>query len=57
MEWTALIIEDDFGGFANSSATIGGAAVNGAATTATRREGGHVVARCLLQQAPRRHVT
>ena len=38
MAWKKLITEDDFGGFANPSATIGGAAVNGAATTAMRSD-------------------
>jgi hypothetical protein len=36
--WKKLITEDDFGGFANPSAVIGGAAVNGAATTAMRSD-------------------
>jgi hypothetical protein len=34
MAWKKLITEDDFGGFSNPSATIGGAAVNGAEPTA-----------------------
>ncbi len=38
MAWKKLITEDDFGGFANPSATIGGAAVNGSATTAIRSD-------------------
>ncbi len=38
MAWKKLLTEDDFGGFANPSATIGGAAVNGAATTAMRSD-------------------
>lgn len=38
MAWKKLITEDDFGGFSNPSATIGGAAVNGAATTAMRSD-------------------
>jgi hypothetical protein len=38
MAWKKLITEDDFGGFANPSATIGGAAVNGSATTAMRSD-------------------
>jgi len=38
MAWKKLITEDDFGGFANPSATIGGAAVNGVATTAMRSD-------------------
>ena len=38
MAWKKLVTEDDFAGFANPSATIGGAAVNGAATTAMRSD-------------------
>ena len=38
MAWKKLITEDDFGGFANPTATIGGAAVNGSATTALRSD-------------------
>ncbi len=38
MAWKKLITEDDFGGFANPSGTIGGAAVHRAATTALRRD-------------------
>ena len=38
MAWKKLLTEDDFGGFANPSAVIGGAATNGAATTAMRSD-------------------
>ena len=38
MAWKKLITEDDFGGFANPSGVIGGAAVNGSATTAMRSD-------------------
>ena len=38
MAWKRLITEDDFAGFATPTATIGGAAVNGAATTAMRSD-------------------
>jgi len=38
MAWKKLITEDDFAGFANPSAVIGGAAVNGSATTAMRSD-------------------
>jgi len=38
MAWKKLITEDDFGGFANPSAVIGGAAANGSATTAMRSD-------------------
>jgi hypothetical protein len=34
--WTKLITEDALGGAANPTATSGGAAVNGAATTVMR---------------------
>ena len=34
MAWKKLLTEDDFGGFANPTGTIGGAAVNDSATTA-----------------------
>jgi len=38
MAWKRLVTEDDFAGFSNPSATIGGAAVNGVATTAMRSD-------------------
>jgi hypothetical protein len=38
MAWKRLVTEDDFGGFGNPSATVGGAAVNGVATTAMRSD-------------------
>jgi len=38
MAWKKLITEDDFGGFANPTGVVGGAAVNGAATTAMRSD-------------------
>lgn len=38
MAWKKVITEDDFGGFADSSATIAGAAVNGSAATALRSD-------------------
>ncbi|MCE9638114.1 MAG: hypothetical protein K8T90_20625, partial [Planctomycetes bacterium] len=38
MAWKKLLTEDDFGGFANPTATVGGAAVNGSATTAMRSD-------------------
>ena len=38
MAWKRLLTEDDIAGLANPTATIGGAAVNGAATTAMRSD-------------------
>jgi len=38
LAWKKLITEDDFGGFANPTGVIGGAAVNGVATTAMRSD-------------------
>jgi hypothetical protein len=38
MAWKKLITEDDFGGFANPTGVVGGAATNGAATTAMRSD-------------------
>ena len=38
MAWKRLLTEDDIAGLADPTATIGGAAVNGVATTAMRSD-------------------